>query len=348
MTPRKITKALINIIPTRRPVWLWGPPGVGKSTIIREEVAPALKLPYLDLRAVLLDPVDFRGLPALDPKTQVAKWHPPEFLPRKGKGILFLDELAQAPPLVQSACLQLCLDRRVGEYRLPDGWFIMAASNRTEDRAGAHRIISPLLNRFIHLELDTDVEDWQGWASAAGIIPEIRGFINSKTTALNNFNAESDEKACCTPRSWEFVSDVYPQLQSLGDPMILRAGISGCIGEGMAAEFLAWMELVAQMPDPMIVLKHPTTADIPTDPSLLFTLCASITDIVRRSKVNEDEKFKDLSEAATIVISRLTPEFALKVFQDLGRIDKKIIRNRAAVEWQRDHGDIILAGYEDA
>ena len=100
-----------------------------------------------------------------------AEWCPPAFLPRTGDGVLFLDELAQAPPLVQAACLQLVLDRRLGEYELPAGWAVMAASNRQEDRAGTHRLISPLLNRFVHLDLEVSLDDWQAWERLAWLAP---------------------------------------------------------------------------------------------------------------------------------------------------------------------------------
>src|SRR5262245_54438669 len=174
MRPSDLSQALSSLIPSNRPVYLWGGPGIGKSSLIRQ-AADALGLDLVDVRATLLDPVDLRGLPRLTDDTAV--WCPPAFLPRSGSGVLFLDELAQSPPLVQAACLQLVLDRRVGEYELPVGWSVVAASNRSEDRAGAHRLISPLLNRFVHLDLDVSADDWQAWAVKANISPEVRAFL---------------------------------------------------------------------------------------------------------------------------------------------------------------------------
>ncbi len=120
MRPSDVSSALTALVPTRRPVFLWGPPGVGKSSLVRQ-AATTLGLEVCDVRAVLLAPVDLRGIPAINGDHR-AHWCQPDFLPRDGQGVLFLDELAQAPPLVQSACLQLTLDRRIGEYVLPDGW----------------------------------------------------------------------------------------------------------------------------------------------------------------------------------------------------------------------------------
>ena len=150
MRPTEVIRALAALIPTQRPIYIWGSPGVGKSSLVKQ-AASTLGLELVDVRATLLDPVELRGIPCIH--GDVAVWCPPAFLPQDGQGILFLDELALAPPLVQAACLQLTLDRRVGEYELPDGWSVIAASNRVEDRAGTHRLISPLLNRFVHLNL---------------------------------------------------------------------------------------------------------------------------------------------------------------------------------------------------
>ena len=128
MSPSDIAQALTSLIPTKRPVYLWGPPGVGKSSVVKQAAANN-GLAVVDVRATLLDPVDLRGLPRVE--GDQAKWCPPAFLPKDGKGVLFLDELAQAPPLVQAGCLQLVLDRQLGEYRLPDDWTVVAASTRS-------------------------------------------------------------------------------------------------------------------------------------------------------------------------------------------------------------------------
>ena len=124
---------------------------------------------------MLLDPVDLRGLPSV--RGDVAHWCPPSFLPTEGEGILFLDELNAAPPLVQAACYQLVLDRRVGEYVLPDGWTVVAAGNRETDRAVTHRMPSALANRFVHLDFSVDVAAWLQWAESAGVGEEVLAFI---------------------------------------------------------------------------------------------------------------------------------------------------------------------------
>jgi MoxR-like ATPase len=156
--PTEIRKALETLIPLQQPAFVWGAPGVGKSDTMRQ-VTAALNRVLIDIRAVLLDPVDLRGLPSINGDSR-AHWCPPAFLPTGGEGVLFLDELNAAPPLTQAACYQLVLDRQLGEYRLPDGWTVIAAGNRETDKAVTHRMPSALANRFVHLDFEVNLDDW--------------------------------------------------------------------------------------------------------------------------------------------------------------------------------------------
>jgi hypothetical protein len=276
MRPSEVTETLASLLPTRRPLYLWGPPGVGKSSLVRQAAARA-GLEVLDVRAVLLDPVDLRGLPRVEGDR--ALWCPPAFLPRDGEGVLFLDELAQAPPLVQAACLSLTLDRRVGEYVLPAGWGVVAASNRQEDRAGAHRLISPLLNRFVHLDLEVSGDDWHDWAVGAGVAPEVRGFLRYRPALLFQFEPRVNTRAFPTPRSWEFVSLVLAHTP----PQLLHPVVSGCVGEGPAAEFVAFARICKELPDPDQVLANPVTAGVPREPDVLYALCGALVERCRKA-----------------------------------------------------------------
>ena len=162
MKASAIASALRTLIGARQPVFLWGGPGVGKSAVVAQ-VADSLSLELRDIRALLLDPVDLRGLPFLGEGGR-AEWAIPCFLPSTGSGIIFLDELNAAPAMVQAACYQLVLDRRLGEYRLPDTWSIIAAGNRDSDRAVTAKMPTPLRNRFVHLDFDVDAQEWSEWA----------------------------------------------------------------------------------------------------------------------------------------------------------------------------------------
>ena len=113
----------------------------------------------IDLRISQLAPTDLRGIPV--PAENKASWYPPDFLPTAGKGILFLDEINMAPPAVQGIAQQLILDRKVGSYQVPDGWFIWSAGNRKEDFAAVFDMPAPLANRFIHIEVKTSLDEFK-------------------------------------------------------------------------------------------------------------------------------------------------------------------------------------------
>jgi hypothetical protein len=328
MRPSDVTSALQALLPTRRPVYLWGPPGVGKSSLVRQ-AAEALGLDVVDIRAVLLDPVDLRGLPHVNGENR-AHWCQPAFLPTEGQGVLFLDELAQGPPLVQSSCLQLTLDRRIGEYQLPEGWSVVAASNRQEDRAGAHRLISPLLNRFIHLDLEVSHEDWQAWALASGVAPEVRSFLSFKTALLHDFNASANERAFPTPRSWSFVSDV---LRVTPDHL-LHPIVAGAVGSGPAAEFVAFTRIYRDLPDPDSVLANPAGATVPKDPAVNYALVGSLVERIRKADAR-------LLGAFAQYASRLSDEFSVLAMRDGGAVNQKLFAVPQTQAWLRTHRHVF-------
>lgn len=183
---------------------IWGPPGVGKSSIV-SQVARELGLEFTDVRLSQLAPTDLRGLPVAE--NGVSRWFPPEFLPRSGRGVLFLDELNMAPPTMQGMAQQLILDRRVGSYALPDGWFVWAAGNRKEDRASVFDMPAPLANRFVHLEVRPDFAAWRAYAHAARIHPHVIAFLMYRSELLHALDPA--RPAWPSPRSWSVASDLH-------------------------------------------------------------------------------------------------------------------------------------------
>jgi hypothetical protein len=328
MSPSDLQVCLASVVPTKQPVFVWGPPGVGKSSIVAQ-TASAMALEFCDVRAVLLDPVDLRGLPYF--RDGVCQWARPGFLPSAGAGILFLDELPQSAPLVQSALLSLTLDRAIGEYQLPDDWTIVAAGNRQEDRAGGHRIITPLLNRFLHLDLEVSHDDWHSWAAGAGVAPVLRSFLKFRPELLFKFDATSGARSFPTPRSWAFVSTILPTASN-GTLMPL---VAGCVGEGAAAEFVAFNNIWTSLPDVDGVLKAPTTATVPTSPDVLYALCGAIAEKCRGAD-------KAKLAAAVTYCGRLPKEFQVVLMNDARAANPGILQIPAGQAWIRANRDLLL------
>ncbi|KUG28598.1 hypothetical protein ASZ90_001523 [hydrocarbon metagenome] len=327
MIPSHIAMSLLTLIPTGRPVFLWGPPGVGKSQVVAQ-TARALGRHLADIRAVLLDPVDLRGLPAIG-DDGLCHWRPPAFLPTSGQGVLFLDELNAAPPLVQAACYQLILDRRLGEYALPGGWTVVAAGNREQDRAVTHRMPTALANRMVHLDFETSLEDWLAWAEEAGIRPEVTAFVRFRPALLHDFDPARAERAFPSPRTWQFVSDILcaaPPAEVEYD--LLR----GTVGEGAAAEFTGFLRVWRELPDTDAVLAAPHSAPVPSDPAAVYAICEALA---RKAAL-------DTMPALAGYAARLPVEFGVLLMRDALRQDKAVAHTEAFAAWARDNAHVLV------
>jgi MoxR-like ATPase len=241
---------------------IWGPPGIGKSSIVAQ-IARAEGLGFVDVRLSQLAPTDLRGLPV--PENGVSRWYPPEFLPRDGAGILFLDELNMAPPAMQGMAQQLILDRRVGSYLVPDGWFIWAAGNRKEDRAAVFDMPAPLANRFVHLEVEPDFESFKLYALDTGIHEQVLAFLSFRGSLLHKLDPR--QPAWPSPRSWEMASRLHAAALE----------IAPVVGAAAAAEFSAFLELYQALPDLDAILRGEAIANFPTEPSARYATIVGLT-----------------------------------------------------------------------
>ena len=276
LRPSELAETLALLVEARQPAIVWGPPGCAKSRIAQQVAADAGR-EYIDVRALLLDPVDLRGIPWRD-GTDRTRWAPPAFLPpsdRDGRWLINLEELPSAVPMVQAALYQLVLDRRCGEYELPEGASLIACGNRETDRGVTHRMPTPLASRFVHLEIRVDVPDWCAWGAANGIAPEVLFFIQMRPELLHQFDPQSREKAFPCPRTWEFVSNIVRQRNGL-DAASGRALFRGAVGEAAAVEFSAFLKVWRELPHPKAVIDDPENAAIPDNASALIALCASL------------------------------------------------------------------------
>jgi len=241
--PSELTAYLQQLVAQRLPIstMIWGPPGIGKSSIVAQ-VARQTKLDFIDVRLSQLAPTDLRGLPVAVPPQAGAShgtstWYPPEFLPREGKGILFLDELNMAPPAMQGVAQQLILDRQVGSYRVPDGWFIWAAGNRKEDRASVFEMPAPLANRFLHLSVGPDFDSFKAYALERQLHEQVLAFLAFRPTLLHKLNLK--EPSWPSPRSWEMAS----RLHQVG------LSVDAAVGEAAGSEFRAYLKVYDKLPD---------------------------------------------------------------------------------------------------
>ena len=253
VSPNEAKKSLRKCLKIRRPIFLWGAPGIGKSDIVKQ-LGDEQSRDVIDVRLSLWEPTDIKGIPYYNSQANTMTWAPPSELPTdpESTAILFLDELNSAAPATQAAAYQLILNRRVGTYILPKGVSIVAAGNRETDKGVTYRMPAPLANRFLHLELRTDYEDWLNWATLNRLHEQVVGYLGFAKQDLYDFDPKSSSRAFATPRSWSFVSDL------LGDDDLdentLTDLVSGAIGEGLAVKFMAHRKVAKQMPKPEDIL----------------------------------------------------------------------------------------------
>lgn len=309
------------------PTFLWGAPGIGKSDLVRE-VAKERDLPVIDFRAILRDPVDLRGLPSV--AGGQARWLPPSDLPnaeRDGaEGILFLDELNAAAASVQAACFGLVLDRKVGEYRLPEGWRIIAAGNRQQDRAAAQRMPTALANRFAHVDVDADVDTFTAWANLNDVDPMVMAFIRFRPTMLHSMEHQ-DLRAFPTPRAWAQVSKIA------GAPHDLRLHlVTGLVGEGAASEFEGFIRVYSTLPSLDTIIRQPETTPVPAEPAARFAVSAGLA----RKAVASN------FAAIMTYIRRLPREFEVMMAVDAVRRDGGLAKTQAFTDWAVRNADVTI------
>lgn len=294
-----LSKVYISLIENEIPlkkypsVMLWGPPGVGKSQGIKEiaeviEQKTNKKVVVTDVRLLLFNPVDLRGIPTANEDKTLAVWLKPKiFKMDEDKGtvnILFLDEISSAPPSVQAAAYQITLDRMVGEHKLPDNCIVIAAGNRVTDKSVAYNMPKALANRLCHLQIKTDADSWHDWAIKSGVHPFVAGYLEYNRVMLMQFEASEAALSFPTPRSWEMVSNILNSTKEEFDgiyPMIV-----GCIGYDTAAKFRSWAMLYQNMPS-MEKIFNGEKVGVPKASELHIVLRSAMVAYARENPIKE-------------------------------------------------------------
>jgi len=325
MTPSETSKFIEACLDARQPAMIWGSPGIGKSDIMLQ-IAKRKGKQLIDIRANLFDPIDLRGLPNISPEG-LTSWAIPDFLPREGEGILFIDELPNAPQAVQVSFYQLILDRALGDYALPDGWDIFAAGNRMSDKGATHAMPAPLANRFVHAEVEPNLDDFVDWALTTGKIDNrIIAFLRFRTDLLNAFDPKF--KAFPTPRSWEMLSKLLNHTPS----EIQFETFSGTVGEGAATEFTGFLRIVDQLPDLDSLIQNPDTTRVPDTMQAQYAVATGLA-----TRANP-ETFPNIIK----YITKLPAEFQVITVKDSLRLNNQLAECRAFINWSIKNASILL------
>lgn len=247
LNPEETAKLLDFCYDGNRNIFLWGAPGIGKTHLVRQ-LARRKKSDYIALHLTLLEPVDLRGMPVVNEDRTAVNWVPMGELPKDpdSSGVVHLDELNTADPSVMAAAMQFCLDRRIGDYHLPEGWRIVACGNRVSDGAAARRMPTALADRFSHVTVQSSVDAWTSWALTTGVEESLIAFLNFRKDLLHNFS--STRTVNTTPRGW---SDVDGALKAdpRFDDVATLAYAAGRVGRGPVTELRAFIRIWRDLPD---------------------------------------------------------------------------------------------------
>jgi len=301
VTAVQARKSILQAFKVKRPIFLWGPPGIGKSELV-EGITKDLGGIMYDLRLGQMEPTDIRGIPFYNKDSGKMDWASPVDLPDAETAaqypvvVLFLDEMNSAAPSVQSAAYQLILNRRIGKYVLPDNVVMVAAGNRESDKGVTYRMPTPLSNRFVHQEMRVDFPSWQEWAVNANINKDVVGYLSFAKQDLYDFDAKSASRAFATPRSWTFVSQLLDD-ETVDDETATNL-IAGTVGEGLAVKFMAHRKIAGRMPKPEDILSGKVSdlnvKEVSAMYSLVISMCYELKGAVEQ-KV-DSKKFHEMAD----------------------------------------------------
>lgn len=321
----EVKQSIISCHKAGLPLALWGAPGIGKTAIVQAAAEELRVDQFIPLRVNLLEAVDFGGYPY--PVDGRMDFLLPKFMPQPGvRGVLFLDELPQAPMATQCAAMRLV-------DNLPEGWQVVAAGNRITDGAGANSVATHVLSRFTHIDVEVDKSDWQRWASDNGVRSEVRGFIDFRPGLLFSELDKSKvqkERGTCSPRTWHRVSMLMDETPEA----LLLPLVSGTVGPAGAAEFMAFLETARACATPEQICANPEGIRVSTEASALYAVSAALVDYVR-------EDFAARIDPAMIYINRMPVEFGVMNVIEIMAVNKKAINNRHVMDWCTKNAHVL-------
>jgi len=329
------------------PLYLHSSPGIGKSAIIRQ-ITDEMAIGFVDVRLAQMEQSDVAGIPyvshgAENGGAEVMRVSIPEWFPSKERitagefpeqGVLFFDEMSNAPVAVQHAAYRIVLDREVHRgCELGDGWVIVSAGNKKEDKTGAKGVAPALANRFaMHFDIKADLDDFTAYAIATGISTEVIGFLNFNAAMLYRFEPKSNEVSFATPRSWEQVSNLLKVGFSEDE---LSTAVGGCVGDAVTSEFMAFRKYYESLPDFRKIMSGELEYKIPknNDRGITFALTSSlITNLAMNA--GDADKVKRLGA----VMDQLDDDFLIMTYKTV----KNVFESQKGAENEKMITNILM------
>ena len=285
--------------------FIWGPPGIGKSSLAKE-VAKELNAEFYHVDVPLLQPIDFLAA-VPDREKKVLELYPGGYIPQKGPAVVCLDDLPHAKPFQQIPCMQIIQDRRIGPIKFADDVYFIATGNREEDYAGASTIISTIMNRVAHFELDPDLEEWKMWYSSQDELDEkVIGFLTAYPDHFLEL-PEEGKRTWPTPRSWEKCGKA---IYGVNDENKLRAFVSATVGSHIASLFMAWWKYLKDINPAEVLKKGKIEVE---DRTKLYAYMFSVTQYLKK----HPEKIDTYGRNIISIIKNISGDYRIAFLKQL-------------------------------
>lgn len=333
----ELKETIKHCYPTKRPLFVRSSPGLGKSSACRQ-AAEEMGIDFIDIRLSQKAPEELGSLAFI--KDDTIQYAAPSWVPTTGAGIILLDEFMDASLHVQSAMLEFSLDRRIGGVPLGDGWYVVAAGNRQEDKASAGRLSTAQANRFMHVTLEPDVDLQLAYGRANNWDPIVLYFLKYMPSTLSTFDPKSKEAAFASPRTWEYVSDV---LKTQIPDHLRYPLMEGTIGADPAAKLEAFLQIWKSLTPFDVIKADPTGVPVPEDKGALYATCAMLSQNMIKN-ITDVPLFETLMK----YINRIPIEYQIIFLDDIqaqgnnSAAAKTLIKTRSFTEWAIKNHKILL------
>lgn len=317
LTTKEIEEFLF-LFATQRPIFIWGSPGIGKSSLI-ENFAKSVDMECVPLLGSQLAAEDLIGIPKIE--GNVSKFFTPSLIYREVPFVLFIDELNIASPEIQKAFYSLILDQRIGEYKLPKGSIVIGAGNRAQDSSLVKPMTSALVNRLVHIQMKVSAKEWLNWAEQNNIHQWVIDYIRQRPNQLYTSVVPSKEESFSTPRIWEYVSDGLHAFGENPKDFLLDALFFGTLTKEHAINFKSYIKQIKNKFNIHKLLKgEESWPEKLEDRDVLFFLVDSFKQLLlkelpeKNDKLNNDIKKLVLNAKSAIKdLCRISNEMAQKV-----------------------------------
>ena len=335
ISTKELPSALKKVLKAGLVPFVSGMPGIAKSAIIKQ-LAIDYSLEFIDVRLSQLDNIDLSGLPTII--NGKVEFIPPKDFPLdtdpipEGKAgwLIFLDEFNAAAKSVEAAAYKILLDRKIGQHNLHPTVFMLAAGNRTGDRAIVNRLSTATQSRLVHFNLAMQSDHWLEWAREADIDYRVTSFIEFQPSILNSFKPSHSDNTFPCSRTWTFVSQLISGVEDI--TMDYLPILAGTVGEGAAAQFKKFTEIFNELPKIDSILRNPTSVDVPTEPGI----CYAVGGLVGH------HLSVDTADRLMKYIIRLPNDFQILTLRSALAKDKSLVKHKAIKTWIKTNGMQML------